>query len=183
MKRTSCFLASLVLALATSSTVFAQMKESGPRDADRTLQIATASSLFVTATLGTIAAINQPTWFSEGRCATGSPIFGEYGCGGFSTLHGISALLSIVLYTATMTLEFTAFDWPGRDRHGSGYQALSYVHLVGMAIQPIGGLLAAVPQVVGLKRDSGFSRALRSLHLMTGWLIVGSFAVTTSIEL
>jgi hypothetical protein len=183
MKPTSCFLASLVLALATSGTVFAQMKEPGPRDADRTLQIATASSLFVTATLGTIAAINQPTWFSEGRCATGSPIFGEYGCGGFSTLHGISALLSIVLYTATTTLEFTAFDWPGRDRHGSGYQALSYVHLVGMAIQPIGGLLAAVPQVVGLKRDSGFSRALRSLHLMTGWLIVGSFAVTTSIEL
>jgi hypothetical protein len=183
MKRTSCFLASLALFLAVSSTVFAQMKESGPRDADRTLQLATASSLFVTATLGTIAAINQPTWFSEGRCATGSPIFGEYGCRGFSTLHGIAALVSIVLYTATTTLELTAFDWPGRDRHGSGYQALSYVHLVGMALQPIGGLLAAVPQVIGLKRDSGFSRALRSLHLMTGWLIVGSFAVTTSIEL
>jgi hypothetical protein len=183
MNRTSWFLACFILSLVATSNVFAQTKEPGPRDADRTLQLATAGSLIVTASLGTIAAMNQPTWFSDGRCATGGPIFGEYGCHGFSTLHGIAALLSVVLYTATATLEFTAFDWPGRDQHGSGYQALSYVHLVGMAIQPIVGLLAAVPQVIGLKRDSGFSRALRSLHLMTGWLIVTSFVITTSIEL
>jgi hypothetical protein len=173
----------LVLSCAWGGTAFAQEREPGPRGADKALQLATAGSLLVTGTLGTIAAINQPTWFSNGRCATGGPIFGEYGCHGFSTLHGISALISIVLYTATTTLEIAAFDWPGRDRHGTAYEAFSYVHLVGMALQPLGGLVAAVPEVFGLERNTGFTRALRSIHLMTGYLIAGSFVATTVIEL
>jgi hypothetical protein len=164
-------------------TAFAQEHEPGPRGADKALQLATAGSLIITGTLGTIAAINQPTWFSNGRCATGNPIFGEYGCDGYSTLHGISALISIVLYTATTTLEIAAFDWPGRDKHGTAYEAFSYVHLVGMALQPLGGLVAAVPEVFGLERNTGLLRALRSIHLMTGYLIVGSFVATTVIEL
>jgi hypothetical protein len=172
----------VVFCLGAPRAVHAQ-KEPGPRDADKALQLATVGSLIVTATLGTLVAINQPTLFSEGRCAEGRPIFGDYGCHGLSTLHGMSALLSIVLYTATTTLELAAFDWPGRDRHGDAYEALSYVHLVGMALQPIGGLLAAVPEVVGASRNGTFSRVLRTIHLFSGYAIVGSFLVTTAIEL
>jgi hypothetical protein len=176
-------IAVVLLCCAQAEAAAAQRHEQGPRDADRVLQLATAGSLILTGSLGTIAAINQPTWFSEGRCATGGPIFGEYGCHGFSTLHGVAALLSIVLYTATTTLELAAFDWPGRDKHGAGYEALSYVHLIGMAFQPLGGLISAVPEAFGLSRSSGLTRALRSIHLMTGYIIVGSFVVTTAIEL
>jgi hypothetical protein len=173
----------LVVCLNFGRTAAAQEQEPGPRDAHRALQLTTAGSLILTAGLGTIAAINQPTWFSEGRCATGDPVFGEYGCRGFSTLHGLSALLSVVLYTATTTLEFAAFDWPGRDRHGAGFETLSYVHLIGMAVQPIAGLVTAVPEVFGLSRNSSLTRALRSIHVMTGYIIVGSFVVTAAIEL
>jgi hypothetical protein len=180
--RVACALAGMLIVLSATDAAAAQA-ERGPRTADRTLQLLTSGSLILTATLGTINAINQPTWFSDGRCAAGDPIFGDYGCHGFGTLHGISALLSLVLYTATETLEFADFDWPGRDRHGAGYDALSYVHLVGMALQPLGGLLAAVPQVIGLKRDSAFTKALRSIHVMTGSVIVTAFVVTTAIEL
>jgi hypothetical protein len=172
----------VVFCLAAPRFVQAQ-QERGPRDADRALQLSTAGSLIVTAALGTLVAINKPTLFSEGRCAEGSPIFGDYGCHGLSTLHGMFALLSAVLYTATATLEFSAFDWPGRDRHGDAYEALSYVHLVGMAVQPIAGLLAAVPEVVGASRNGTFARVLRTIHLFTGYAIVGSFVVTTAIEL
>jgi hypothetical protein len=139
--------------------------------------------LLVTTALGTITAINQPTLFSDGRCSTGRPVLGSYGCSGLSTLHGISALLSVVLYTATTTLEFASFDWPGRDRHGSGYEALSYVHLIGMALQPIGGVIAAMPEVLGLRHSDGLMRVLRTVHLFTGYAIVGSYVVTASIEL
>jgi hypothetical protein len=170
------------ICLAAPRLVHAQ-EEPGPRDAHRALQLSTAGTLIVTAALGTITALNKPTLFSEGRCAEGRPIFGDYGCHGLSTLHGLSALLATVLYTATVTLELSAFDWPGRDRHGDAYEALSYVHLIGMSGQAIGGLLAAVPEVVGAPRDGTFSRVLRTIHLFTGYLIVGSFGVTTAVEL
>ncbi len=183
MNRLHFAMVALLTVFIASSAATAQDREPGPRDALRALHLTTAGFLVATGTLGTIAALNQPTWFSEGRCATGNPVFGEYGCHGFSTLHGVFALLSTVLYTATVTLELAAFDWPGRDRHGSGYEALSYVHLVGMALQPLGGLVAAVPEVIGLSRNSSLTRALRSIHLMTGYLIVGAFVVTTAIEL
>lgn len=180
--RLAAFVLTLICVFAAGAAR-AQDRESGPRDAHRALQLATAGSLLVTGTLGTLTAINQPTLFSDGRCAAGTPLFGEYGCHGLNTLHGLSGLLSTVLYTATATLEFAAFDWPGRDRHGTGYEVLSYVHLIGMAIQPIGGLLAAVPEVIGLEHNGGFIRVLRTLHLLLGYAIVGSFVVTTAIEL
>lgn len=182
-KRLALFCASVVICLAAMPQTGSAQEEPGPRDAHRALQLATAGSLAVTATLGTLIAINKPTLLSEGACAGGSPVLGEYGCSGLSTLHGISALLSTVLYTATVTLELAAFDWPGRDRHGGAYEALSYVHLIGMSGQAIGGVIAAFPEVVGAPRDGAFARALRTLHLFTGYIIVGSFGFTTAIEL
>jgi hypothetical protein len=156
-------------------------EEPGPRDAHRALQLATSGSLIVTATLGTLVAINQPTLFGDGRCASGDPLLGRYGCSGLSVLHGLSALLSTMLYTATVTLEIAEFDWPGRDRHGTLYEVASYGHLVGMALQPIGGIIAAMPQVLGIE-DPGFSRVLRTLHIGTGYAIVGTYLVTAAIE-
>lgn len=173
----------VALLWAVGASAALAQEEPGPRDAHKALQLTTAGSLLVTATLGTFVAINQPTLFSEGRCASGDPVFGQYGCRGLSVVHGLSAILSIVLYTATTTLEFAEFDWPGRDRHGAAYEAASYVHLVGMALQPIGGIIAAVPEVLGLERDGTFSRVLRSIHIVTGYAIVGTYVATAAIEL
>jgi hypothetical protein len=172
----------LVLTLLLTGRVSAQ-EEPGPRDAHRALQLTTAGTLLVTTTLGTLTALNRPTLFSEGRCAAGDPVLGSYGCDGLSTLHGIMALLSVVLYTSTTTLELAAFDWPGRDRHGSGYEALSWVHLVGLGLQPLGGIIAAMPGVIGLRQDAGLVRVLRTIHLFTGYIGVGAFVITTAIEL
>ena len=169
------------LRLLYPSTTFAE--EHGARSTDRTLQLTTSASLLVTATLGTFAALNQPTLLSNGRCADGDPLFGKWGCSGLNGLHGVAALVSLVLYTSTEALEFSRFDWPGRDRHGSGFTALSYVHLVGMALQPIGGLLAVVPEIVGASRSGLFPRVLRTLHIVLGYTILTSFLITTAIEL
>lgn len=183
MKRCLGLFGTLVVVCLMTATSARAQEEPGPRGAHEALQLATAGSMIITATMGTIAAMNQPTLFSEGRCANGTPIFGKYGCHGFNTLHGLMGLLTTVLYTATTTLEFAAFDWPGRNKHDSAYEALSYVHLIGMALQPIGGLLAAAPQVVGASPDGTFVRVLRTIHLFTGSAIVTSFVITTAIEL
>jgi hypothetical protein len=169
------------LRLLMPSTTFAE--EHGARLTDRNLQLATSASLLVTATLGTFVALNQPTLLSNGRCAAGDPLFGEWGCHGLSGVHGIAALISVVLYTSTQVLEVSRFDWPGRDNHGSGYVALSYVHLIGMALQPLGGLLAVAPEIVGASRNGLFPRLLRTLHIVLGYTIVASFLITTAIEL
>jgi hypothetical protein len=152
------------------------------RDAHRGLQLATAGSMLVTGTLGTILAMNRPTLFGDGRCAEGDPIFGAYGCRGLSVLHGISAVLSVVLYTTTTTIEFAEGTWPGSGGHNTGYKVASGIHLGAMAILPLAGIVAAVPAVFGLP-EGDFQRVLRTVHLFVGYLGVGTYVSTVALDL
>ena len=109
----------------------------------RTLRWSTAASLVATSTLGTMAAINQPTAFGDGRCITGDPVLGTYGCDrGLSTLHGSSAVVSVTLYTANGVLALAAPESRGQVSEAARpwYRVLSWVHLGGMVLQPIMGL-------------------------------------------
>lgn len=172
-----------LLALAALRPAQAAAQDDSARDAHRVLQVATMSSMLVTASLGTIVALNKPTLLSDGRCAEHRPILGEYGCHGLSVLHGFSALLTLTLYTATTTLEFAKFDWPGQQDHNGLYRGVSYVHLIGMGLLPFVGLTAAVPQVFGLEDgNSDFSRVLRSLHITAAYLTVGTYVATAAID-
>ncbi|HEU0051711.1 MAG TPA: hypothetical protein VFQ39_00995, partial [Longimicrobium sp.] len=102
---------------------------------ERALKWSTAGALVVTTTLGTIAAINQPTAFGDGRCRTGGPVLGTYGCDrGLSTLHGTSAVVSATLYTADGVL---ALSLPGPQGNVTParrpwHRALTFVHLGGV---------------------------------------------------
>jgi hypothetical protein len=154
------------------------------------LRWSTAASLVVTSTLGTMVAINQPTVFGDGRCFTSeaSPILGEYGCDrGLSTLHGASAVLSVTLYTANGVLRLAAPESRGTVAPGAEpvYRVLGWVHLVGIVVQPILGLVAAYPQVVGkpevLPTDP-FSRNLRTAHVFIGYVTAAAFLTTTILE-
>lgn len=178
----------LALALTSAFSGRAQAQASDDvRDAHMVLQKSTAVSLLVTGTLGTLVAINQPTLFGDGRCAEDSdaePLLGDYGCRGLSVLHGVSSILSTVLYTATVTTEFAAFDWPGREEHGTAFDAASGVHLAGMAVLPILGIVTAVPAVIGLEGQAAddFQRVMRTLHLTFAYPTVGAFVATTAVE-
>lgn len=156
---------------------------------ERILKWSTGGALVVTATLGTLAAINQPTAFGDGRCQTGHPIFGTYGCDrGLSTLHGVSGVASAILYTANGAI---AFSLPGpvgnvSDRERPWHTALSYVHLVGIIVQPLLGLTAAYPQVIGLSKtgpSDPFPRNARTAHLALGYLTTAAFLTTIALEL
>ena len=175
----------VALVAAAPRSAAAQQDDRTIDDVHRGLQIATMSSLLLTGTLGTIAAINKPTLFGEGRCENGDPILGEYGCKGLSVLHGLSAIVSLVLYTATTTIEVAEYDWPGRGDHGAGYEAASWVHLIGMGALPIVGIITVVPDVLGIAQDdrAAFQRVLRTLHLGFGYATVGSYVATAAIDL
>lgn len=180
--------AALLMVASGSAPARAQASRDSIRHAHRGLQIATMTSLLVTGTLGTFVAINQPTLFSDGRCDQDDahPLFGrKYGCHGLNVLHGLSAIISSVLYTATQTMEFTAFDWPGQESHGTGYKVASGIHLAGMIALPIVGLVTAVPQLLGIRtdNDSKFERIIRTLHLSLGYLTVGTYVTTAGIDL
>lgn len=156
---------------------------------ERALKWSTAGALVVTATLGTLAAINQPTAFGDGRCRTGSPILGTYGCDrGLSTLHGASAVLSATLYTADGVL---ALSLPGPQgnvgaRARPWHRALTYVHLGGMVLQPVLGLVSAFPEVIGVRGKAPsdpFPRDLRTAHVFLGYITAAAFLTTLVLEL
>lgn len=155
---------------------------------ERILKWSTAGALVATSTFGTIAAINQPTAFGDGRCATGKPIFGTYGCDrGLSTLHGMSAVLSTTLYTANGVL---ALSIPGpvgnvTPAKAPWHRALTYVHLGGIIIQPIIGLVSAFPQVIGKQNEAPgdpFPKTLRTIHVGLGYVVAAAYIATLALE-
>ncbi len=155
---------------------------------ERALKWSTAGSLVVTSTLGTMAAVNQPTAFGDGRCQTGNPVLGTYGCDrGLSTLHGASGVLSATLYTANGVL---ALAIPGpvgnvSKRARPWHRALTYVHLGGIVLQPILGLVSAFPQVIGVHGaapDDRFPRDTRTIHVGVGYLTAAAYLATLALE-
>jgi hypothetical protein len=152
------------------------------------LRLTTAASLIVTSTLGTMAAINNPTAFGDGRCITGSPVLGDYGCNrGLSTLHGVSAVVSVTLYTANGVLALSAPESRGTVSPGAkpAYRVLSWVHLTGIVLQPILGIVAAYPQVIGKSTTvttDPLPRNLRTVHLFLGYITTAAFLTTTALE-
>jgi hypothetical protein len=127
--------------------------------AHRTLEYTTAAALTLTAAGGVIAAINQPTLFGDGRCASGDPIFGDYGCTGFSMVHGTAGVLTTVSYVATMTVALSVPKLPGGRGepgpfdHGGFHRAATWVHVVGFAAMPLLGLTGAHPEMLGIDEE------------------------------
>ncbi len=156
---------------------------------ERALKWSTAGALVVTTTLGTFAAINQPTAFGDGRCQTGGPVLGTYGCDrGLSTLHGASAVVSATLYTADGVL---ALSLPGPQGNVTParrpwHRALTFVHLGGVVVQPVLGLVSAFPQVIGVRGrapSDPFPRNLRTTHVILGYVTTAAFLATLALEL
>jgi hypothetical protein len=154
----------------------------------RVLTWSTAASLVVTSTLGTLAAINQPTAFGDGRCVTGNPVWGTYGCDrGLSTLHGASAVLSVTLYTANAVLRLTAPEAAPRVSEAARpwHRALGWITLGGIVVQPALGLVAAYPQVIGKSHTAptdSFPRNLRTAHLFIGYVTTTAFLAAVALE-
>ena len=158
--------------------------------AHRTLEYVTAASLALTAAGGVVAAINQPTLFGEGRCASGDPIMGDYGCNGFSIVHGTGGVLTTGWYVATMTVALSVPKLPGGRGepgpfdHGGVHRAATWVHVVGFVAMPLLGLTGAHPEMLGIEGEeaAGFSETVRTVHAGLGVVTASAFTTTILIE-
>jgi hypothetical protein len=131
------------------------------------LEIATAGSLVLTASLGVIAALNQATTFGEGACARGEAILGqEYGCTHLSTLHGVAGVVTTTLFTATFVLDVAVPD-PPRTGVRVARDVLNIVALTGMIATPALGITSRYPGMLGvdLESQADFSETMRTIHL------------------
>jgi hypothetical protein len=168
-------------------TVPGTSKISGAHDSPYLmLKTVTAAALLTTAMFGTVVALNQPTAFGDGRCAKGNPVFRSYGCSSLSTLHGMGAVVSFASYTATETLRLAVRPNPpatAATRWPVSYRALSLLHLGGILVQPVLGILSRFPDVIGVDSKGSFPRNARTVHVGLGYLTVLSYAATLIMEL
>ncbi|MGC4118424.1 MAG: hypothetical protein QM765_28495 [Myxococcales bacterium] len=159
-------------------------RESGLVQAHRVLKPLTAGALLLTVSMGTLLAINYPTAFGDGKCAGPHPIFGTYGCDALNIDHGVGAVLSTVLYTATSVLELTPEVQAVRTKHLATQRWLGYVHLAGFILMPIMGIVSAYPQIIGIAPVSReqFSKVLRTVHLGVGYVTLAAYGASTILE-
>lgn len=150
----------------------------------RTLSLVTTGGLLVTGALGTLTAINEGTAFEPGRCDSGTPLFGNYGCESLHIVHGASAILSTTLYTATAVQGLSIHSPSLAEEHGPLYRILSYVHLVGIVLQPVLGLITSYPEIIGIHPEARehFGDVLRTVHIGVGYVTVAAYATTTVLE-
>jgi hypothetical protein len=159
----------------------------------RTLGITTFGALTVTTALGTLSAINQATAFGPGECrAGGHPIGGfEFGCSTLTSLHQLSAFISVGLYATTGVFALAMPD-PERASEGSDaratrlrlHRAVAWVHLAGMVLQPILGIISVNPTVVGANgADATFVETMRTIHLSVGYVTWAALGTGMVLEL
>jgi hypothetical protein len=156
----------------------------------RALKYGTAGALLVTGSLGVVALINQPTLLGDGKCLTGNPVLGDYGCNELGLLHAGSGVVTLGLYATDMGVTVGIPRAPGSPLkgpydHGGAHRAFTGMHIAGMILQPILGLLAANPTLIGVDDPSGtgdYARTMRTAHVGVGLLTAGSYWTTLAIE-
>ncbi len=152
----------------------------------RAFGIAAWSTMLVTEALGTVLAINQDTWFGRGACQSDPNAFGCYQNSLITGMHLGFAFASTALYTTAGVIAATAPD-PENAAEGDDpaprtlrqHKWLAWVHGAGMVILPILGIVSTHPQIFGINDEetrADFTRATRSIHLITGY---ATFAALT----
>jgi len=177
----------------------------------RPLGFAALGSLVVTEIAGTIMAVNQRTLFGVGQCnvpVTPGPdgntpnpcILGDYGGTPLAAFHEASAFITVGFYAAAgmyaLTMpdpEHASVGNDDRARRLRIHRAFSYVHLAGMILMPILGILAIEPGIVGLRIDpsnvegslrtlNDYQATLRTIHTGVGYVTLAALTVAMLYE-
>ena len=149
----------------------------------RVFGIAAWSSLLVTEVLGTLLALDRPTWFGDGNCASDA---GALGCGSnlLGSLHETMAFVSVGLHTTAGILAIAAPD-PDSASVGTDqasrtlrlHKALAWAHGAGMVLMPILGILG---QSIN---NPDAARAFRTIHTGVGYATFAALTWAMAVEL
>jgi hypothetical protein len=152
-------------------------------DVHSVLQKTGLATLAVTGVLGASLAVNTPTLFGEGRCATGSPWFGQFGCTGLKYAHFGFAATTLGLFVAT---EIVAEQMPvspydmGSTSKQSAMKTLRVVNIALFSVQPVLGFLAANHSLFGM--SGGAAKVLRTVHLAVGGTVAGTYTANAAMQ-
>lgn len=158
----------------------------------RAFAIAAWSGMLITEVLGTIQAVNQPTWFGDGACTSDPEAFGCHQSSMITGLHETFAITTTALYSTAAILAVAAPD-PESASVGDGrsertlrlHKTMAWVHGVGMVLLPLLGVVTAHPQILGISQEAqgDFSRAMRTVHTVIGYSTFAALTFSAWIEL
>jgi hypothetical protein len=168
----AALLASLAFPLAANAQVSATtQKQNDLTIAHSVLQKAGLVTLAGVAATGLPLFINKETLISEGLCLKGHPLLGEFGCnGGLTVLHFVFAASTLALFVSSEIVAaempvspYDSLDTPRRET----MRTVRWVNVGLFTVQPILGLLAAHPGLIGIPPDARrtFSKVVRTIHL------------------
>jgi hypothetical protein len=144
-------------------------------------------TLGLTGATGAGLLINKRTLFSRGRCETGDPILGEFGCGGLTFLHAGFGATTAGLFVAQQIVGAQAPISPydmGSEGKQDTMEALRYVNISLFIVQPVLGLLAANPGIMGVAEEDqeDVSAVLRTIHFGVGGSLATTYTVNAALQ-
>jgi hypothetical protein len=180
--------AALALPMAARAQASVQQEQERLEVAHSAVQKTGLATLLVTGALGVTLLANKETLFSDGLCAAGRPAFGEFGCnGGLSVLHFAFAATTLVAF---VTSEILAEAMPVGPYDtldpvkGPTMRTIRWVNVGLFAAQPVIGLIAAHPGIIGIPKDARpmFSRVMRTIHLGVGLGVASGYTVNALLQ-
>ena len=144
-------------------------------------------TLGLTGASGFVLIVNKPTLFGDGRCKSGEPWLGDFGCGGLVFVHLGTAVTTLGLFVAQ---EIVAGEMPvspydmGSEGKRDAMAALRVANIGLFAVQPVLGFLAANPGVIGIAESSreDFSKVLRTIHFGVGGSLATTYTVNAALQ-
>jgi hypothetical protein len=179
----------VVLAMAVPAAGWAQQVTTEGQQLDTThsvLQKAGIGTIALTGATGLALMINRPTLFGDGRCSEGNGLFGGFGCGpGLTLLHAAFAVTSAGLFIAQELIAAEMNPSPydeGSPRRQNVTEALRWTNVGLFAVQPVLGLIAAHPGLVGVPREyhAQFGRVMRTIHFGVGLGLATTYTVNAA---
>jgi hypothetical protein len=172
---------------AHAQEAFDQDKQDDLDTAHSVLQKTGLVTLGLTGVTGGVLMLNKPTLFGDGRCKSGDPLLGEFGCGGLTILHAGFGATTLGLFVAQ---EIVAGEMPispydmGSEGRQDAMTTLRYVNIGLFAVQPVLGFVAANPGVIGIPEDSqeDVSRVLRTIHFGIGGTLATTYTVNAALQ-
>jgi hypothetical protein len=155
--------------------------------------------MLVTEVAGTIYAMNTRTIFGDGFCSGPQPtgasspcILGDFGGSSLLTFHNISAFITVGFYASAGVF---ALSMPDPEHASTGndsratrlrlHKALAWVHLIGMVLQPILGVISYDPGLLGIHDNhyGDVSRDLTMIHMGVGYVTFAALTIAMIDEL
>lgn len=160
-----------------------QNKQDHLSDVHSALQKVGLVTLGGTGLTGAALLANEETAFGDGRCNTGSPVLGQFGCTGLKYLHFGFAASTLGLFIAT---EIVADEMPvspyDMGSHGkqNAMKTLRVANIALFSTQPILGFLAANHRLFGM--STGAAKVLRTVHFAVGGTVAATYTANAALQ-